>query len=48
MQEKKDYVTELSNEITYLATLFREQNKEILKDEFLRELYLPFSIYDEH
>jgi hypothetical protein len=48
MQEKKDDVTELSNEITYLATLFREQNKEILKDEFLRELYLPFSIYDEH
>lgn len=48
LQEKKDYVTGLSNEIRYLAILFGEQNKEILKDEFLRELYLPFSIYDEH
>lgn len=48
LQEKKDYVTTLSNEIRYLAILLGEQNKEILKDEFLRELYLPFSIYDEH
>lgn len=48
LQEKKDFVLELGNVIETLLQSCAIQNKEILKDEFLRELYLPFSIYDEH
>lgn len=48
LQEKKDIVLALSNAIERLLLLCAAHHKEILKDELLRLLYLPFSVYDEH
>lgn len=47
LQEKKDFVFELSNVIERLLVVCATQNEKILKDEFLRVLYLPFSMYGQ-
>jgi hypothetical protein len=45
LQEKREYVMKLCNDIEELTLASINENQEIVKDEFLKELYLPFSSY---
>jgi len=47
LQKKKEFVLNLCYFIEELIASCWQENQEMIKDEFLRELYLPYSIYEK-
>jgi hypothetical protein len=47
LQEKTEYVMNLCMFIEELTRACIAENQEIIKDDFLKELYLPFSSYKD-